>query len=117
MSTRQLSGDTKEQIEMCLNCPYTRCVDCIGQGFSTIERRRKVRDINYDAVMRPIDWELLLAYPTSGTDAELAKKIGKAQSTTCTARIRLGLPSPRLLSEQEKRELIRPWMDKLYAPS
>lgn len=86
--------DTPEQIQMCLSCKRPRCVNCIGEG-RTYRSRRQVEEYKTEDGVRinRTDRAVLMLYPTSKSDKDIADKLGKPRATISSVRRKLKLPS------------------------
>ena len=109
-----LYGDSKEMIEKCLNCPKVRCTNCLGCS----HKKKTIVDIDllsenekkYQIILSERDIRFLHYYPLLKYDKEISEAMGASVSTATHIREKLMLPRMRKYSEQERRELIRPWL-------
>lgn len=108
-------GDSPEQIEMCMNCPLEDCIDCMDSA------RTSFKDVSgsFDEIkelkqkkkkMTKVELSILQAYPYAQTDNDLAKAVGVAASTACTARKKLGLPIIKWTTQDMRKKLVDLWL-------
>lgn len=108
-------GDSREHIDMCLNCTRPQCVNCFGSLRRVTDTvRSPVENLNIDYSI-PLSWEeerLVEMYPTASGDRDIAEVIGYSVSQIGKMRKRLGLPQLRKLTQREREEIVKPWLEK-----
>ena len=109
-------GDTPEQIQMCMNCPYEECIDCIRYGHdsygevrNTIETIKEIK--KHIKKLANSERKILRYYPYAKTDIDLSKMAGITQSMACNCRKRLGLPVIRLTNQEMRKKLVAMWLE------
>jgi len=112
------TGDTQEQIRMCLNCRYVECINCLDDEHDT-----KDAEVDFDSVkelkrkrmfknkkLSKDEKTLLSLYPTSQTDVGLSEITGFSTTKVFDIRKRLGLPVPKWIPIDTKIRLVEIWM-------
>lgn len=77
-------GDSKEEIQMCPNCPHPECINCLsfhehGGSEAITKKLNKVRKLAGEGL----------------TDAQIAEVMSISRSTVSRWRRRLGIPDYR----------------------
>lgn len=119
---QELVGDDLNMINMCLNCPFPRCVNCIdSKGKRSTPSGERTTRQNHGG--RPkkglsgVEKVVLQYYVTSKDDDDIASHSKYHPHSVCQARIRLGLPvlrrTPIPIREQLVAE-VKERMNKLY---
>lgn len=115
-------GDNTEMINMCLNCPLPKCVNCLDvrskhgtpSGNRTMRRSHGGRP---KKGLSPAEKLVLQYYVTSVDDKDIASHSTLQPGTVRQARSSLGLPvirrTPKHIREQLVEE-VKERMDKLY---
>ena len=110
-------GDTPEQIQMCMNCPYEDCIDCMGNGRESYEKvlnsfevikelKKKIKKLTKG------EKDILRFYPYAKTDIDLSQMAGKTQSMACNTRKKLGLPVIKLTNQDMRKKLLALWLEE-----
>ena len=60
-------GDTKEQIENCLNCTKKKCTNCIARSEEAKEQRRLLKELEFDKS------KVLTLYNSDMSDVEIGE--------------------------------------------
>lgn len=108
-------GDSREHIDMCLNCEKPFCNNCFGSLRSvkdTVRSPAGELNIRYDLPLRKKDLLVVMEYPTCRTDKEIAEKIGITLQEVNRIRHKLGLPPIRKLTLAEREEIVKPWLKR-----
>ena len=121
-----ITQDTPEEIQMCLNCKRSKCIDCI----SSMRRRAKEeraaargwkKKYNYKTLFYFVDGhrvnenaiKLLHYYPTAKNDKELGEYIHMTSGSVAKVRERLDLPRVDKTPEAEKTRLAQYYLDAI----
>lgn len=111
-------GDSPAQIQMCMNCAYKECIDCLS-SFSTPSYKdvsdnfEEIREIKkHKKTLTKGDRDILCHYLTANSDIEIAMTTGRNPSTVCDIRKRLGLPALKFVAPSMKRKLVATWFEK-----
>ena len=106
--------DSPEQIQMCLNCTRSRCVDCIGRSIPDSREvyRRKTKGYK-NRMLNPTAREVLNLYRTAKNDRDIAEKIGRPIPTVTGIRLKFGLPPIRNVSVENRNKLVDEWLSEM----
>ena len=108
-------GDSKEHIEMCLNCVFPFCVNCLGSMrtvFDDVRTPAKNVRPRYDKKLTNRDMKVVMVYADSFSDKDISRKTGLSGHAVARARYKLGLPPIRKLTFLERKEIVAPWLEK-----
>lgn len=103
------TGDSAEEIQLCLSCTRAECVNCIGR--SDPARNIEAKPVDRTLKLKPTDLAVLRAYGTSASDTEIAAKIGRVVSVVGNVRKKLGLPLTKDLIAEERVKIASAWLE------
>lgn len=109
------SNDTPEQIQKCLSCKRPECVDCLSSHMIRREQESERSARKYAEKSGAIyvnglrlnktAQAILHFYPTATCDREIAEQIGRNTLSVGSMRRKLGLPSFRGTTVEERTRL------------
>lgn len=103
--------DSPEQIQMCLNCQRTRCVDCIGRSIPDSRETYNRKSSGYKKrMLNDTAREVIRLYPTAKNDRDIAEKMGRPVATITGIRLKFGLPPIRNVSKENRKKLADEWL-------
>jgi len=121
------ANDTPEQIKMCLSCMRPECVDCLASSERKKERDKARSAQRYAAKsgavyangfrLNKAAQAMLRLYPTATGDKDIAEKINRDIVTVGNMRKKLGLPTIRSTTVEERTRLVAPFFVEGGVPS
>ena len=100
---------------MCLNCSRPICTNCLDSLRSVYDSAKYIEENvhpNYDARITARDAKVIFAYQFCGTDKEIAGMTGLSPAAVTRAREKLGLPPAVKFEQIERKEIVRPWLER-----
>ena len=124
MSTRnkswRSSNDSPEQIQGCLSCKRPECVNCIAFSARRLEKESERSARRYAAKSGAIyvngfrlnktAQAVVQLYATATCDREIAEQIDRDLVSVGNMRRKLGLPSFRSTTVEERTRLVAPFL-------
>ena len=115
-------GDNNEMINMCLNCPLPKCVNCLDvrSKHGTPSGKRTMRRSHGGRPKKgisPVEQLVLQYYATSVDDKDIASHSKFRVGSVTQARLNLGLPPLRRNPPDIRKQMaaeVKARMDKLY---
>lgn len=103
--------DSFDQIQMCLNCKRTRCVDCIGRYIpDSREAYNRKPDGYKKRMLNATAKEVIRLYRTAKNDRDIAEQMGRPIATVTGIRRKFGLPPIRNVSVENRNKLADEWL-------
>lgn len=102
--------DTYDQIQMCLSCKRPRCVNCIGSRSEYHDRYLGKARIVKNKRLNDTARNVIYLYRTASGDKEIAEALNKKVSSIANIRKKLGLPSIRSTTSEERNIIVDDWI-------
>ena len=112
-------GDSYENIQQCLNCPYPKCINCLDHPEASAKfadrvfKPRQYRSgVNRNSLSR-VEKAVLDLYINAESDRSLADELGSYTSYITYVRNKLGLPALKYTPREDRIKLVQEIMKKV----
>jgi len=112
-------GDSYENIQLCLNCPYPKCINCLDHPEASakfadriFKPRQNRSGVNHNKLSKT-EKAVLDLYIDAESDRGIADELGSYTSYITYVRNKLGLPALKYTPIEDRIKLVQEIMKKV----